>query len=368
MPYLLKPITKINQKQSMRFLSWLGICLVLLSPQITYALPPPDFLFAFGSQFVQIFSFFFLVLGTVVSGIARWSGYLYFKVRKHRWKVALMALVLIILSAVGAWMADRILYNQAKSQFEQDVQRSFEERLERLDVVPVTDVPTPDKQTYLQLHPQLPLTLSNESFTQADFSSIFVLDAREDEEFAIGRFPGSTHVRFADLLAGAWTELPTDQEILVLCWSGIRGEEVTSFLRSKGLAARFLEEGADGWVRFGGVWEGEIAFSSVYAQERYSRTFTTSEVYALIDNGVVLVDAREDEVFARDGIANSIHITSIFTSTIALEELLDQVPAGSQVITVCDDFVSCFDAKIVGIKLEQRGHTFLGRFTSPYDY
>ena len=93
--------------------------------------------------------------------------------------------------------------------------------------------------------------------------NIFILDAREDEEYEIGHMPGSTHIRFADLLAGMWGDLPEDQEIYVLCWSGIRGKELTEFLRSKAVNARYIEEGADGWVADGGVWEGEIKFSKV---------------------------------------------------------------------------------------------------------
>ncbi len=96
-----------------------------------------------------------------------------------------------------------------------------------------------------------------------------MLDAREDEEFAIGNYPGSHHLRFADIKAGEWIQLPTDQIIYVLCWSGIRGKEVADFLRSKKILARYVERGADGWVSFGGKWLGEIKFRSVYKQDQY---------------------------------------------------------------------------------------------------
>jgi hypothetical protein len=45
-----------------------------------------------------------------------------------------------------------------------------------------------------------------------------------------------------------------------------------------------------------------------------------------------------------------------------------QVAPGSRVITVCDGYVNCFDAKITGVELEQRGHTFLGRYNKPWEY
>ncbi|PIR47672.1 hypothetical protein COV06_02195 [Candidatus Uhrbacteria bacterium CG10_big_fil_rev_8_21_14_0_10_50_16] len=353
------------KRSATRCLSWIGLALVLVSPQVVYALPPPDFIFGFGSQFMQLFSFVVLVVGVMASAMLRGSTHLYYVLRRHKIQFALGVLVVILISLLAAFVMNRMLFYRAQDKYTQEVRQSLEDRIDANDVVPAA--PTP-QITYLEAHPDMPLVLSNESFAAVDLNQVFVLDAREDEEYEIGRFPKSTHVRFADLLAGAWTELPTDKEIVVLCWSGIRGEEVTSFLRTKGLATRYLKEGADGWVRFGGLWDGEIAFSHVYSQERYSRTYTTSDVRALVATGALLVDAREEESFVRSGIAGSIHITSIFTPTAAMDSLLDRVPPRSTVITVCDDFVSCFDAKIVGIKLEQRGHLFLGRYAAPYEY
>jgi len=51
-----------------------------------------------------------------------------------------------------------------------------------------------------------------------------------------------------------------------------------------------------------------------------------------------------------------------------IEKTFGQVPANSQVITVCDAYVNCFDAKITGVELERRGHQFLGRYNKPWEY
>lgn len=213
-----------------------------------------------------------------------------------------------------------------------------------------------------------------ESVNDKEFANIlatgqpFVLDAREDEEFETGRFPGSLHIRFADLLAGEWVSLPNDREVYVFCWSGIRGKEVTDFLRGKNVLARYIEGGADRWVKDGGTWEGGIKFSSTYTDERYQIVYSTDQVKTYQKDGVVLVDSRPQSKYEKSHIPGSINIPIIYTPTIRMDEVLSQVPPASTVITVCDDFVSCFDAKVTGVKLEKRGHTFLGRYNKPWEY
>lgn len=214
---------------------------------------------------------------------------------------------------------------------------------------------------------ELALVVTNEEFETMG-SGTFVLDAREDEEYELGRYRGSKHIRFADLLAGEWVQLPQDTEVIVLCWSGIRGREVAQFLREKGVLARYVEDGANGWVEYGGAWDGEITFTSYYSATRYTTTLSTQTVRDRVVGGAILVDARDANRFNQGHIPGAINISAIFTATDELNAQLRAVEPGSTVITICDDFMSCFDAKIVGIKLEKLGHTFLGRYSKPYEY
>ncbi|MFA6918006.1 MAG: rhodanese-like domain-containing protein [Candidatus Gracilibacteria bacterium] len=216
----------------------------------------------------------------------------------------------------------------------------------------------------------LPLAVTNEEFQQEIDSgnSLFVLDAREDEEYEIGYFQGSTHIRFADLIAGQWINLPTDEVIYVFCWSGMRGEEVAKFLRTKNIVSRYIKTGADGWVTFGGDWTGGIKFLSKYTAERYRRLFSYDELKDQIAEGVAIVDSRVTNKYEAWHIPGSINIPIIYTPTSDISGIMSEVPEGAKVITVCDDFISCFDAKITGVKLEKLGHEFLGRYNNPWEY
>ncbi|MBI2453114.1 hypothetical protein HYV56_00245 [Candidatus Peregrinibacteria bacterium] len=212
------------------------------------------------------------------------------------------------------------------------------------------------------------LAMSNNDFQLVSSGNIFVLDAREDEEYDIGNFPNSTHIRFADLIAGEWIRVPTDQTVYVFCWSGIRGKEVADFLRSKKIVARYIEKGADGWVSSGGQWIGGIKFSSQYPEKRYSHLVTLDELQEKMAQGAVIVDSRIKDKYTTWHIPNSINIPIIYTPSSNIDDLLNEAPFSKPVITVCDDFVSCFDAKITGLKLEKKGHEFLGRYNKPWEY
>ncbi len=206
--------------------------------------------------------------------------------------------------------------------------------------------------------------ITNELFAQItqSTSSTFVLDAREQIEYEYGHYPSSTHIKFADLdEGGQWTELPKNTPIYVFCWSGIRGSMVVNFLRSKGIDAYYLKDGAKGWVESGGRWEGEVSFGAVYEAERYSKLFTSEQVINLKKEGVVLIDSRDPSTTKDKPLVGSIPLRIMYTPTSEMDTILSIVPQESQVIVVCDNYVDCFDARLVGIELERRGHTFLGR-------
>lgn len=338
------------------------------------AVPPPDFLFNVGSQLAQIFAVVAIFLSAVFGTVWQYAraSFAGFRTFKHRKLVILSALLFILAASLAiAWWYQQ--YQQQKAYAEWVHQSRM-----NTEVVPDSaPMVSPQKNTIQPVqtnHPEslkdIPTALSNQEFQKLieNKTALFVLDARETEEFDLGHFPGSVHFRFADLFVDDWKELPNDNIIYAFCWSGIRGKEVADFLRSKGLKARYLEEGANGWVKNGGVWEGEIAFSSKYEGEQYTRLFTKEEIQKQLKSGTVLIDTRKKEKYERHHISESLNIPIIYTPSNQIEALLAAVPKNKPVITVCDDFVSCFDAKITGIRLEARGHVFLGRYNKPWEF
>jgi rhodanese-related sulfurtransferase len=61
----------------------------------------------------------------------------------------------------------------------------------------------------------------------------FLLDVREDNEWAAGHAPGAHHVPMHDLPARI-TEIPTDSDVVVACRMGGRSAQVTAYLVQQG--------------------------------------------------------------------------------------------------------------------------------------
>lgn len=347
----------------------------LFGAQTAQAVPPPDFIFNVGRQVIQVFSLLILGFSIGLSFLKQFfeTNIFYNHYKKWIW-IAAAGLVIAISYFIADWYGG---YSQ-KQEYSNWLKES-QNQARTINSNSVAINPTPAPQPTIATSPKLtvlsffeqasstPLNISNADFNTAQ-ENAYVLDAREDEEYENGRYPGSHHIRFADLVDGAWKNVPTNQPIYVICWSGIRGKEAVTFLRTKKILAQYLETGADGWVTFGGKWDGAIKFRSVYTDKKYEVVFSTEEVRRYVAEGTILIDSRPKEKYGKKHIPGSINIPIIYTPNNEIENIFMQVPKGASVITICDDFVSCFDATIVGAKFEKRQVNFLGRFNKPWDY
>lgn len=78
----------------------------------------------------------------------------------------------------------------------------------------------------------------------------WLLDVREDDEWAAGHVPNATHIPVRQL--GARTaELPQDREIYVICRSGVRSARVTQALIGAGWQAFNVGGGMQDWAAAG---------------------------------------------------------------------------------------------------------------------
>jgi rhodanese-related sulfurtransferase len=75
----------------------------------------------------------------------------------------------------------------------------------------------------------------------------FLLDVREDDEWAAGHAPDAVHVRLGDLGARA-AELPLVREVYVICRTGTRSAYASQALRGGGLQAVNVADGMAGWA------------------------------------------------------------------------------------------------------------------------
>ncbi|MEU8295750.1 rhodanese-like domain-containing protein [Micromonospora sp. NPDC048909] len=94
--------------------------------------------------------------------------------------------------------------------------------------------------------PQVPTVTVNDL---AD--DIYLLDVREDDEWAAGHAPGAHHLPMMEL-PSRLAEVPTDQEVAVICRSGGRSAQVVTYLMRNGWEqVRNVAGGMGDWAAAG---------------------------------------------------------------------------------------------------------------------
>lgn len=364
------------------------ICIISIGNNYVLAVPPPDFIIQIASQLGSFFTIGLAVWSALFASLYQFLQVYALKYRKTFWVTTIC--ILFWAALVGGYILDK--YYQKKIEqiensswtnyYEQAPEDNSDNLMLGSSAIKVTNTSqknistektekTEYKKTeseFFKKNKNKPLLISNKDFNKIIQApdKPFILDARENLEYDIGRIPGSTHIRFVDLKSGKWEKLPSEKIVYVVCWSWMRGKEVAEYLRSQGIVAQYLEKWVDGWVTFWGLWEGEVKFWKVYNKKNYRRLFTTKELRK--KKNIIFVDSREPEKYEEKHIAGAISIPLMYTPSDSFEKVFSQVKEKSEVVVICDAYVNCFDAKLTGIELEKRGVVFLGRYNKPWEF
>jgi rhodanese-related sulfurtransferase len=78
-------------------------------------------------------------------------------------------------------------------------------------------------------------------------AGVFLLDVREDDEWAAGHAPEAVHVRLGEL-SGRTEDIPRDQEVYVICRSGARSAYAAQALAGAGWNTVNVSDGMTGWA------------------------------------------------------------------------------------------------------------------------
>ena len=89
-----------------------------------------------------------------------------------------------------------------------------------------------------------------DDFAAAHAMGAFVLDVREDHEFTAGHVPGAVHIAMNDV-PERLADVPTDQQVMVICQSGGRSRAIADYLKAQGIDAFNVTEGTQGWAQRG---------------------------------------------------------------------------------------------------------------------
>ena len=89
------------------------------------------------------------------------------------------------------------------------------------------------------------------SVTVADVDDdSYLLDVREDDEWAAGHIDGAVHIPMGQLITRLH-DVPDDRHVIAVCRAGTRSAQVTAYLVQQGKSVRNLVGGMEAWAAAG---------------------------------------------------------------------------------------------------------------------
>jgi rhodanese-related sulfurtransferase len=358
------------------------VLLALILPFPAFAIPVGDILgpmLAWFATMVGFASAGFAIIGSWVRRKVDFAS-----IRDRRITMAIFVVGFIVLvSGLGyiAWSQYDAMQKEIAASIERDTKKAQDLINSATFTQPLVNIPPPPPMvdvgsgdlisTRVSSSTKLvPTPILKQVVAEPRWSDrIFVLDVREPEEHEIGFVDATTtDIRYGDLLHDLPNLLPRDRDILVLCWTSKRGEEITSLLRANGFPRAFaikgglqgepiqgIPNGDPGWIDAGLPWQGDDRWSDRFTNFTY---VSLAEAKRRFDRGANIVDTRDPEEFNKLHLPGAINIPIKYLPTSAASSSIALLDPNRPLLMTCAEYVDCFYARILGVRLSRLGWTF----------
>ncbi len=218
----------------------------------------------------------------------------------------------------------------------------------------------------------IPIEALRQVITEPNWSDrTLLIDIREAEEREVGNIDATTTwIRYGDLINGQAETLPHDKDILVICWTSLRGQEIATWLRAHGFPRAYAIQGGlqgdintpsqPGWIDAGLPWQGHTRWSQVFAP---SYSISLDEAKKKFDAKAIVIDVTSPKDYADGHLPGALSLPLETTTTAEVNRVISLVPPKADLLIYCNSYVNCFYAKIIGIRLQRLGRTY----TEPFD-
>ncbi len=348
------------------------VLLGIASPLIVSAIPSPDFLGPLISWVILMVGFVSVGFGIMVAWFRKAARWLTPHDRRVAWIgiSVLFGLVLIVILLVG-WFRSQRVPPQPFPPIVQDPPTTTSTHVGSTS----TTILIPPSQGGDLISSRVssstilvPTSLLKEVVAEPGWSDqIFLIDIREQEEREVGLVDATTTwIRYGDLIHGSIDQVPTDRDVLIICWTSRRGSETVEWMRAHGLTRTFavkgglqgvLEDDKHGWIPDGLPWQGRTNWSTAFQAWEYAKRATLDNAKKIYDDETsIVIDVREEERFDTRHIAAAIPLPLRTASSQQVSSTLADIPMKTTpIIIYADDYVNTFYAKVLGLRLQRLG-------------
>lgn len=353
------------------------VLLGLLDPYQVSAIPSPDVLGPIIQLVVFLFGFVSLGFGILSRWLMGAARFLTPKDRRRSWMM-LIGVFLFLLLCIAGWGLDKywhvrtVIQTSFRSPPSQGTS-TFSANTTTFQIVeppPLNNLLSARVASSTLL---VPTSLLKEVIAQPGWDhQILLLDIREQEEREVGVVDASTTwMRYGDLIHGGVDTLPRDRDILVICWTSMRGSETVRWLRDHGVDRSFAIKGGlqgvrekdkHGWIPDGLPWKGKTNWSTAFDIFEYPKRASLDTAKSLYDDGATVFDVREPEFFGEGHIVNAYSLPLQMAPTTLVSSTFAHLTSSSTPILVyADGYINTFYAQVLGLRLLRLGfsHTVL---------
>lgn len=355
-----------------------------------FAIPSPDFLGPLISSLVAIIGMVSVFFGALVAAVQRFARQLLPRDKKIVYATLGVGFVVLVgfIGIIGAirYQETIIVQREIEQALEQD-RRDFEAILKHQQAT-ATEIPSPTTTVVMATTSQsttpalstdlissrvpsstllVSTKLLKEVVAQPNWSDrIMVLDIREPEEREIGYvLATTTQMRYGDLIHAKTVDFPHDRDLLVTCWTSRRGTEIVTWLRAHGYPRAYAilgglqgdsANGHVGWIDADLPWTGDSKWSQKFVNFTY---LSVADAKKRFDEHPVIVDTRSEELFAKEHLPGSYSLPIKYMSSEDVASTIQKLSTSTkELIVVCSEYVDCFYARILGVRLSRLGWDF----------
>jgi rhodanese-related sulfurtransferase len=335
----------------------LCVLLVLFPRANVHAILPPDLVVSVGQSIVGIIG---LIIASVTLALASIKNYLLMLLPTLKHKVVFGVLLVGVLGAVVGvtfFLEEEKQLAQWQAGVDSEIRSAWSQYE---SVYSAAD----EKSARATMQGMAEEVTWQEFKSLARGTDYLILDIRDSYAYQVGYFPGSVHMRLADLLHGRWTELEDfkDKPILLICFLGTTGTIASDFLSAQGFTNLYIPQGGlqETLRRESVPFVGTSRFA--HHEEMIDR-LSVDEANALVGAGAKVIDVRSPEMYTEASpVTPDVQFFREFKTTVQIEEFVSKLQKDTTYLSVCNSDASCYQAEMLLHDLKANGLNAGGTF------
>ncbi len=199
-------------------------------------------------------------------------------------------------------------------------------------------------------HRILPSYKPSQILAKMEEEDVFFLDVRESRETRYWKPQGNLkYYRYGDIVNDNVPDIPKDTQLIMLCYSGVRGYISGLLLAQNGFTnISYIQGGLDAWIKQDFPWSKDLK-SPEY--KRMSSEFASG----FEGERITFVERRIERQIMKNSPISPDSMTSE-----EIQNKIQSVPPEIDLLLVCSSYTTCYDAENFAFLAEGLDRTVVG--------